>query len=95
MRSIVLVVVSAAEPNHRYLSPISGRAEHHSLNTYETVKLCKRSMMGEVEGPIGLSSAVYVLVETQEHKGVCCAQPVVRRHVFSLMCLVGCFGSGK
>ena len=54
MRSIVLVVVSAAEPNHRYPSPISGRAEHHSLNTYETVKLCKRSMMGEVEGPIGL-----------------------------------------
>ena len=52
--SIVLVVVSVAEPNHRYSSPISGRAECHSLSTYETMKLCKRSMMGEVERPIGL-----------------------------------------
>ena len=41
MHGIVLVVVSAVEPNWKYPSPISGRAEHQSLNTYDTAKLCK------------------------------------------------------
>ena len=54
MRSIILVVESVAEPNRRYPSLFSSRAEHHPCNTYETVKLCKRLIMGEVEGPIEL-----------------------------------------
>ena len=41
MCGIVLVIASAVQPNGMYPSPISGRAEHQSLNTYETVTLCK------------------------------------------------------
>ena len=41
MHGIVLVVVSAAEPNCKYPSPISRRAEQQSFNTYDTAKLCK------------------------------------------------------
>ena len=60
MCGMVLVVLSVAEPNRRYPSPIFGRAEHHPLHTYETMKLCKRSMKGEVEGPIRLCEVLYM-----------------------------------
>ena len=81
MPGVVLAVVSAAEPNRRYPSPISGRAEHHSHNTYETVKLCERSMMGEVEGPIRLYQVLLMFQSEPRSVRECCAQPVVRAAV--------------
>ena len=81
MRGLVLVVVSAAEPNPRYPSPISGRAEHHSLNAYETVKLSKRSMMGEAEGTIRLYQVLSMFQLKPKGVRECCAQLVVRAAV--------------
>ena len=81
MHSIVLVVVSVAEPNGRCPSPISGRVEHHSLNTYETKKLCTRSMKGEVEGPIRLYKLLPMCQLDLRNVRECCAQPVVRAAV--------------
>ena len=81
MRGLVLVVVSTGEPNRRYLSPVSGRADHHSLNTYETVKLCKKSMMGEVEGPIGLYQVLSMFQFQPRSVRECCTQPVVQSAV--------------
>ena len=81
MRGIVLAVVNAAEPNCRYPSPISGRAEHLSHNTYETVKLCERSMMGEVEVPVRLYQVLSMFQLEPRSVRECCAQPVVRAAV--------------
>ena len=81
MRGMVLVVDSVAEPNRRCPCPISGRAEHHSLNTYGTMKLCKRSMKGEVEGPIRLCEVLCMF--QLDHRSVreCFARPVVQAAV--------------
>ena len=78
MRGLVLVVVSTAEPNRRCLSPISVRANHHSLNTYETVKLCKKLMMGEVEGPIGLYQVLSMFQFQPRSVRECWTQPVAQ-----------------
>ena len=64
MRGMVLVVISMAEPYIRYPSPISGKAEHHSLHTYETMKLGRPDQ--------AVWSAVHVSVGSQERKGVLC-----------------------
>ena len=77
MCGIVLVVASAVEPNRRYPSPISGRAEHQSLNTYETMKLCKWSMIGEVEGQISLYQVLSMFKLEPRSVRECSAQPVV------------------
>ena len=74
---MVLVVISVAEPNRRYPSPISGRVEHHSLHTYENIKLCKRSMKGEVEGPIRLCGVLYMYQLDPRSVRECCARLVV------------------
>ena len=98
MCGLVLVVVSMAEPNCRYPSPIPGRAEHKSLNTYETMQLCSGSMMGEVEDPIRLYQVLSKfqlkprsMRDYHPTSGMsnCC------QHIFKLMYLVGCIGSGK
>ena len=73
---MVLVVISMAEPNLRYPSPISGRAEHHSLHTYETMKLCKRSMKGDVEGPIRPCGVLYMYQLDPRSVRECCARPL-------------------
>ena len=77
MCGMVLEVISVAEPNRRYPSPISGRAEHHSLHTYETMKLCQRSMKGKVECPIRLCGVLYMYQLDPRSIGECCARPVV------------------
>ena len=77
MHGMVLIVTGVAEPNSRCPSPISGRAEHHSLNTSETMKLCKRSMRGEVEGPIRLCEVLYIHQLDSRSVRECCARPVV------------------
>ena len=81
MCGLVLIVVSEAGPNCRYPSPIPARAEHHSLNTYETVKLCKRPMMGEMEGPIGLYQVLSMSQLKPRSVRECCTQPVLRAAV--------------
>ena len=85
MHGIVLVVVSVAEPNRRCPSPISSRAEHHSLNIYETMKLCKRSMMEEVEGPIRLCQVLFMFQLEPKSVRECCAKPVLRAAVVVCM----------
>ena len=77
MRGMVLVEVSVAEPNCGYLSPISGRVEHHSLNTYDTMKLCKRSMKGEVDGLIGLCDVLSMFQLDPRSVRECCVRPFV------------------
>ena len=84
MHGIVLVIVSVAEPNRRYPSPTSSRAEHHSLNIYETMKLCKRSMMEEVEGPIRLCQVLFMFQLEPKSVRKCCAKPVVRAAVVDM-----------
>ena len=76
MCGMVLEVISVAEPNRRYPSPISGRAEHHSLHTYETMKLCQRSMKGKVECPIRLCGVLYMYQLDPRSIRECCARPV-------------------
>ena len=76
--------MSAAEPNCRYPSPISGRAEDHSLNTYKTMKLIKRSMKGEVEGPISLYQVLSLFLLELRRVREFCAQPVVRAAVVDM-----------
>ena len=77
MHGMVLAVISVAEPNRRCPSLISGRAEHHSLDTYETMKLCKRSMKREVEGPIRLCGVLYMYQLNPRSQRECCARPVL------------------
>ena len=74
MRVMVLVEVSVVEPNCGYLSPISGSVEHHSLNTYDTMKLCKRSMKGEVDDLIGLCDMLSMFQLDPRSVRECCVR---------------------
>ena len=50
-------------------------------NNNETMKLCKRSMKGEVEGPIRLCEVLYMFQLDPRCVTECCARPVVRAAV--------------
>ena len=77
MLGMLLVVVSVAELNCGYLSPISGSVEHHSLSTYDTMKLCKRSMKRQMEGPIGLCEVLSMFQLDPRSVRECCVWPFV------------------
>ena len=77
-------IVSVAEPNCRCPSPIFSRVGYHSLNTYETMKLCERSMKGDVQGLIRLYKVLSMCQLDPRSVRECCAQPVVRAAVVDM-----------